>query len=321
MSGVAKPIGLTDTSEFPTLDLPQPDWTENYCFVCYDPATEIGLWTHLGRAPFDRTLWRELTMIYLPSGERLVEKSYGRTETDRGPGAACLSFQCEEPWQRWRMTRDGNVRRTTAAALDGAMVGDGAQERAAFELTVVPRSPAWDWGEVEDAHGWGKLHYEQLCTVTGMFVLGGEEIVFDGAGLRDDTRGPRDFTVFESHIWAWANFPSGRGFILLQLIIGGETLDRVVVIEDGNLRPERLRNRPVLADRSHGDEPYVLDLGQDQITAELLHPLPNGFAGANDICIGYDPAVVEAANFETFTRFEWDGEIGYGLTQRAVKER
>jgi hypothetical protein len=37
--------------------------------------------------------------------------------------------------------------------------------------------------------------------------------------------------------------------------------------------------------------------------------------------MGYDPAVVETANFEAFTKFTWDGEVGHGLTQRSVKER
>lgn len=318
---IAPPAGLETASEFPARELPDATWTENYCFVAYDPAAEIGLWSHLGRAPFDQTLWRELTMVYLPTGERLVDKSYGRTEGERGPGAACMQFRCAEPWTRWKMTRDGAALRATASELDSSMAGDRARERLAFDLDVTAVAPVWDWGAVEDAHAWGKLHYEQLCDVTGTFAIGGEQISFNGQGLRDHTRGPRDFTVFESHIWAWANFPSGRGFILLQLIIDGEALDRAVLVEDGALRPVKMGNRPVLAERSNGRDPYVLELEGELIEAELLHELPNGFAGANDICIGYDPAFVETANFETFTRFTWDGEVGYGLTQRAVRER
>ena len=94
---------MNDDSEFPARQWPEvPLWTENYCYVCYDPVAEIGVWTHLGRAPFDPTLWRELSMVFLPTGERLVNKGYGRSETDRGPGGATLSFECIEPWQQWR---------------------------------------------------------------------------------------------------------------------------------------------------------------------------------------------------------------------------
>jgi hypothetical protein len=321
MSRLATPSGLTDASEYPAVQLPDPSWTENYCFVCYDPATEIGLWSHLARAPFDHTLWRELSMIYLPGGDRLVNKSYGRTETDRGPGGASLSYQCLEAWNSWRMRRDGAVARHTEAELDSATATDRAQERAIFDLEATGRAPVWDWGEVEDEHGWGKLHYEQLCHVTGTLTLAGAEIAFDGAGLRDHTRGPRDFTVFQKHIWAWANFPDGRGFILLQLLVGGQELTRAAAFDGERLEATTLHNRPLLDSRANGRDPYVLELGERRIEAELLHTLPNGFAGANDICIGYDPRLVQAANFESFTRFTWDGEVGFGLTQRAIKER
>jgi hypothetical protein len=262
-------------------------------------------------------------MIYLTSGERLVAKGYGRTEADNGPGGACMTFRCEEPWNRWLIRRDGNVLRTTERALDTGTMGDGPQERAIFDLELTGRLPVWDWGEVEDEHGWGKLHYEQLCDVRGTFVLGGETIRFDGQGLRDHTRGPRNFTVFSKHIWAWANLPSGSGFILLQLIVAGQELARTVLFDsDGTQQAVTLRNRPLLEARSGGRDPYFLDLGaHGTIEAEQLQTLPNGFAGANDICIGYDPRVTEAANFESFTRFTWDGEVGYGLTQRAIKER
>ena len=50
------------------------------------------------------------------------------------------------------------------------MLFDRAHERVAFELTWQGDGPVWDWGEVEDAHGWGKLHYEQLARVHGTEV-------------------------------------------------------------------------------------------------------------------------------------------------------
>jgi hypothetical protein len=318
------PEGLEQSSEFPAPASEWPEmplWTENMCFVAYDPGSEIGLWSHLGRAPFDLTLWRELTMIYLPSGDRLVNKSYGRTETERGPGAACLSYECVEPWNLWRSRRDGPVGRMTEEQLDRSMATDRAQERAGFDLEWRPLSPIWDWGEVEDEHRWGKTHYEQLARVTGQFVIGGEEFAFDGAGLRDHTSGARDFTVFSGHIWAWANFPSGRGFILLQVIVDGNDLTRAVLLEDGKLTSVPMHNRPIISDRSQGRDDYELELGDHRIGVELLHTLPNGFAGPNNICIGYDPEVVETANFESFSRFTWEGEVGHGLTQRSVKER
>jgi hypothetical protein len=313
-------MSLPTESEFPAREWPDvPLWTENYCYVCYDPQTEIGVWTHLGRAPFDPTLWRELSMIFLPTGERLVNKGYGRTETDRGPGAATLSYECVEPWNEWRSRRDGAAIRTTVKDLDSGMLLDRAHERVAFDLTWRGQGPVWDWGEVEDAHGWGKLHYEQLATVAGTVTVGNEMIPFQGTGLRDHTRGPRDFTVVESHLWSWGSFPSGRGFMVLQVNVAGQSLTRAVTVDDGILTPRTLQNSPVLSSRAECADPYVLDFGEDRVGADLLHMLPNGFEGPNDICLGYDPGVTKTANFEGFSRFEWDGEVGYGLTERSVR--
>ncbi|MCV7412395.1 hypothetical protein AWC05_17425 [Mycobacterium florentinum] len=312
---------LEPEREFPAQSYPDniPLWTENYCFVAYDPTRQIGLWTHLGRAPFDSTLWRELSIVYVPNGERLVNKGYGRSETARGPGGATMAFECVEPFRQWRMSRDGGSVRTTVDRLYNGTVGDQRHERVGFDLTVDCCGGVWDWGEVEDAHRWGKLHYEQLVGVKGTVTVGGEAIPFDGQGLRDHTSGARDFTIFSSHIWSWANFPSGRGFILLHLVVNGQYLTRAVIQQDGVIRGVEMHNSPVLTDRSQHADPYVLELGEHRIAAEILHPFPNGFDGPNDICIGYDPTITATANFENLSRFEWDGEIGYGHTERSIR--
>jgi hypothetical protein len=258
-------------------------------------------------------------MIFLPTGERLVNKGYGRGETDRGPGGATLSYECVEPWNEWRSRRDGAAIRTTVKDLDSGMLFDRAHERVAFDLTWHGQGPVWDWGEVEDAHGWGKLHYEQLATVGGTVTVADEVIPFAGTGLRDHTRGPRDFTVVERHLWSWGSFPSGNGFMVLQVNVAGQSLTRAVTLEDGVLTPRTLHNSPVLSSRAGSTDPYVVDFGEDRVSADLLHMLPNGFEGPNDICLGYDPDVTRTANFEGFSRFEWNGEVGYGLTERSVR--
>jgi hypothetical protein len=75
----------------------------------------------------------------------------------------------------------------------------------------------------------------------------------------------------------------------------------------------------VLTSREQCGDPYVLELEEHRIGGEILHLLPNGFEGPNDICLGYDPGVTATANFEGMSHFEWDGEIGYGLTERSVR--
>jgi hypothetical protein len=307
-------------SELPARNWPDVSlWTENYCYVCYDPASEIGVWTHLGRAPFDPTLWRELSMVFLSTGERLVHKGYGRGGSDTGPGAATLFYECVEPWKLWRSRRDGAAIRTTVKDLEAGLLSDRAHERVAFNLRWEGISPVWDWGEVDAAAGFGKLHYEQLTRVRGTVTVGGQEIAFNGTGLRDHTRGPRDFSVVRNHIWAWASFPSGRGFMLLQVNVDGGSVTRAVTLDGGRLVEQTLANQPVLSSLAQSGDSYVLELGDLRISAELLHLHPNSFDGPTDICLGFDPAVSTTALFEAFSRFEWDGEVGYGLTERSLR--
>ncbi|HEV7534198.1 MAG TPA: hypothetical protein VGP90_01110, partial [Acidimicrobiia bacterium] len=107
--------------------------------------------------------------------------------------------------------------------------------------------------------------------------------------------------------------------IVLQVNVDGQSLTRAVTVEGGEIVPQTLANSPVLSSRSACGDPYVLELGEHRIGAEILHLLPNGFEGPNDICLGYDPSVTTTANFEGMSRFEWDGEIGYGLTERSLR--
>ena len=107
--------------------------------------------------------------------------------------------------------------------------------------------------------------------------------------------------------------------MVLQVNVDGQSLTRAVTLDKGELTPQVLANQAVLTARSEAADPYVLELGEHRIRGEILHLLPNGFDGPNDICLGYDPAVTSAANFEAMSRFEWDGEVGYGLTERSLR--
>lgn len=318
----APPPGFAEASELPARTFEdEAGWTENYCYVAYDPASEIGIWSHLGRATFEPTLWRELSILYLPTGERLMTKGYGRAETERGPGGASLSYTCEEPWNRWTTRLDGAAVRATEAQLDGAVMGDAVHEPVAYELDWRAAGPVLELGEAMQGQSWGNVHYEQLCGVRGTVRHSGTEVAFDGVGIRDHTRGPRDFGAVLRHVWANAVFPSGRGFILIDVEVEGHRLSRAVLLEDGVLRAAEVRGAPFLTSHADGSASYEMQLGDARITAEILHNMPYGFAGCNDVVLGYDPAVVTHSLFEGFTRFTWDGETGHGLTERTLRER
>src|SRR4051812_42923939 len=158
------PAGYATEDEFPIREIPDtPLWSENYCYPAFDTANGIGFWMHLGRTPADRSLWRELVVLYLPSGELLLVKGYGRGATERGPGGTTLSFQCEEPWNRWTTRLDGVGVVTTRERLDRGLATDGVHVPVSFELDWQGLGPIWEMGEEMRKQSWGQLHYEQLC--------------------------------------------------------------------------------------------------------------------------------------------------------------
>jgi hypothetical protein len=98
-----------------------------------------------------------------------------------------------------------------------------------------------------------------------------------------------------------------------------------MITEDGkeNVAVELLET-PLLSHHSEHDQPYVLrfrtpDGHEHRVAAELLHNFPFGFMGISEIALGYDPEASSHCLFEAQTRFDWDSEIGYGLTERSIR--
>lgn len=281
------------------------------------------MWTHLGRAPFDPTLWRELMIIFLPGGELICAKNYGRRALDNGPAAAAMSFRCEDPWNRWSSTYDGAAIVSDRAALERSLLTDAVRVRAGFSFTWEALSPVWEMGEEMRKQSWGHLHYEQLCTVTGTVHHRGEEIAFNGHGLRDHTRGPRDFAPVERHCWLYGVFPSGKGFVVIDVTTGPRMSRGMILDPDGSITEATVESAPLLTKRDEADEDWELrlrtDAGPAVITGQIQANWPGGFGLPSEVLFGFDPGYASHALFEGWSRLEWDGEIGHGLTERTIK--
>lgn len=314
------PAGYVDADEGPATSFPSvPLWTENYCNMAYDAERQVGLWLHLSRQNYDPTLWREIAIVYLPSGQRVVTKNYGRSESPRGPGAATLHFEYIEPWNLWTTTLDGAGIRTTEQAMQDRAVPDGLHEQMRLRLDWQALTPIWDMGAQMREQSWGHTHYEQLCRVRGQIDLGATSVQFDGTGIRDHTRGPRDYGEAQHHIWAHGVFPSGRCFIVIDVVGVHNRICRAVLFEDGKFTEVEPGEQPMLSAREQGSQPYELSLGGTRISGEVLHNTPLGLVDTNDVLLGFDAAHATHCLFEGMSRFTWDGETGYGLTERLLK--
>jgi hypothetical protein len=316
------PAGYSDADELPATEWPEIElWSENYFFCSWDPSAELGIWLHLGRMPNDPTLWREMIFFYLPDGTILNGKSYGRHQSESGPGSGTLTFECVEPWNRWRQNFDGVLVRSDFEKLDRGLLELGIYVPAALQLEWRPLAPIFEMGTEMQKQAWGHTHYNQLGRLVGSVRCEDKEVDFDGVGVRDHTRGPRDFRKFVWHCWHHGVFEDGRGFMVVDAMADGDNrLERAMVLSDGEITEVGIIESGALSSREDGYRDYEIRFeGQEPIKAHVLHNNPMGFAADNEITYGHDPEVSTHHLFEGFTRFKWDGVVGHGLTERSLR--
>lgn len=317
---------LTDADEFPHPVYDQPLWSENYLTQAYDPDTDVGVYMHLSRTPFNPNVWLENFTVYLPGRRLLVYRGYGPNVSTDGAGGACLNWTCVDPYVHWIKRFEGGVQDTTYDELMTGPLKDGIHIGCSMELDVRSTSHVFDMGDVSGQEWGAKMHYEQHFETTGTIAFGNEVVEFTGTGLRDHSLGGRDLSKMSSHNWHSGNFPDGRGFNFS--IVGWREADKshsvgVVTTPDG-IQMATVVNEPLIRAESEIWDPYEMVLRTEDgvehvITAEVLSVMPHSLVGPNEIAYGNHTGT-EASHLllDCQTRYVWDGVVGFGLTERTV---
>jgi hypothetical protein len=307
---------------------PIPGASENFWLTAYDRDNQIGIWTHLGRTSWDPYLWREIVVVYLPSGDFLLSKCFGRHETRLGPGAATLSMTFTEPWNSGVVTMDGAAVQVSREEAQRGRCGEGEHLPVHFELSWNAFGPPWVLHQKElDGQSWADCHYEQLLTVDGTLTYGDQHLQIRATGMRDHSRGARDLLGIPRHTDVNCVLrDSGRGFLAVELPLDGGGISRAVIIDDGRLvDAELVRNTAMLSSVDGAEEPFELELrwagGQSTIHAEIVQNMPMGFVGQSEFILGLDRHIAYTVLNEAFVRFTWDGEVAYGLVERSFRHR
>jgi hypothetical protein len=317
-------LEAADELSHPVADVPL--WSENYLSHAAFPASGAGLWLHQCRPAYDHDLWEEIAVVYLPGDRFLVAKGAGPARGDEGPWGAALRYRCVEPFAEWTKTFRGAARLVTGEHLRSGPLTDGLSVGVHLETTWRALGPAFDWDVSELSWADDRSHYEQHCSVAGFLAFEGEQIELDGTGLRDHSWGPRDLSRIGRHIWAHAQFPGGRSFMIFHHVApDGSVVSHVVLDAGGGLHPAELVGPAPLLDREdeagHGYE--LTFRGRDGATAtleaEVRQVATLGVTGMSEVVIGRPEPPASHLLFEGHTRFAWDGETGYGLTERTVR--
>jgi hypothetical protein len=193
-----------------------PNWSETMYFGAWSPADEVGIWTHMGVVPEDSSMWWAQVFALLPDGVVLVDRSFGRPASNRGPQTGNLKIECVEPGQRWRLRFDGagEISSTDALAAGGT-VGAGIATPFFFDLEFDAVVPVYDiHAAMRSELDWnvGTIHHEQGFAITGTLKALGKTWSMSGSGIRDHSVGPRDFGAYgdQGHIWNYIVWPEQR---------------------------------------------------------------------------------------------------------------
>ena len=138
------PFGIDPEVELPQARQPVQNWTEYCYFFGYDPDAGMGVSIHIGREPTDTSIWRGTLGIYLPNGELLVAKYFGRDGGDRGPGAGPLRVRCVGPMRTWSAEFNGLATRVSRTSIMTRAFSDAPAELASFHLVFQGVGPFWD---------------------------------------------------------------------------------------------------------------------------------------------------------------------------------
>lgn len=300
-----------------------PLWTENYAWVCYDPAVGVGVMAHLGRTPFDPRLWRGTAVAFLPGGGLRAARTVGRPAAPEIAGNGALALTCVRPFERWNLRFDGAARPTDRADVARRLVPDIDLELLRLDLDFQALAPVWDLGAAMGNQDWGHAHHEQAGRYTGTVTTGADTHTLDCTGFRDHTTGPRDFGRFRRTFWSHGEFPSGRVFCVLRIWDEQDnvSLNQGFVYDGTRLRPAVPGELPTLTDPDGSPHRVTVCFDADgpvEITGEVVHSTAFALHEPNDLAIGTDHArpgtkvIVEAP-----TRYEWDGEVGWGWLERS----
>ena len=303
-------------------------WSESAQFTCYDPASGVAAYVHWGL--LEREVWEALFALYLPNGEIMVS----RTFAPRVEGQPMRTGECElypiKPLESWRLRYDGFLRRVTMLDLSKGPLTDGPGDRTKVDLVGTGIAPVFGKGmrlnpdemEPQDnnlAVSGSGLHLEQTMRVTGTVEIHGEVINFDAVGHRDHSCGPRH----NAHMWreSWVNgvFPDGRAFHCVQVFCTARPTYFMGKLWDGKeLHPISDYSGPLQTGTLGEPRDYTVSFTcqgkREVITGELLGVMPmtlmpqGMYAGTLD-------GKVDLAS-EGPARWVWDGQVGYGWTER-----
>ena len=312
----------------------ESNFNESAYYNFYDRGQRLGGFIRLGNRANEG--YAEMTAcMYLPDGT--VGFMFQRPEIKNNDAhdAGGAKFEVVKPFERHRVSYHGKlcVLKNPLEMADPAKAfKTNPYSKAALEIDYVATSPGWG-GELREKVGdqwvspkpsgnpeaqFAKGHLEQLGHATGKLVLttdGNErEFKIDALGLRDHSWGPRYWQAPKFYRWLTMNFDEELG-----------AMATITVNRDGSERPGGFiarKGRPF----QHIVKVDVQTefAGEQQLHDKIKATCHTADGGAPIVITGKVLSMIPLRNrragivtriAEGMTEWNWDGKIGYGLSE------
>ena len=313
---------LLPTDEFPHAPTGERHFNESVYMNAFDHVRGMGGWMRIGNRVNEG--YAELSVcLYLPDGRIACQFQRPGIDANDRFDAGGLSVTVVEPLQRLQMRYTGEL----MVVRDPSLLRD--PRRLFAEAARVQADVLWNHEGTSPLHGgipeddtmptlYGRDfslgHFNQHTRVLGHLRLGEEHWPIDGYGWRDHSWGPRYWQNILFDRLYMANFGADRGLMLLKIANRDGQVRRGGVLQVDH-DYEEIQDLDLFNEWTAARDPvrFVLTVRTARrkavIRGEILNcaPLRNRREENGEM--------LESRIAECFTRLEWDGRTGYGMTE------
>jgi len=288
----------------------------------FDTKTRVGGWMRLGNRVNEG--YAELSVcLYLPDGRIACQFLRPPIAHNDRFDAGGLSYSVIEPFRKVSMAYEGElliVDDPEALRDPQKLFATGARLPGYAGWTHEAESPIHGGEPTNEAiqtmygRDFSLGHFNQHGRVRGEIRVGDESWTIDGHGWRDHSWGPRYWQAIYYYRLFIANFANGDGFMLLKITDrSGRSRRLGVLLVDG--RYEEITDMDIATDWTEAKDPARVRIGvrsanrKAVITGEILRlaPLRNRRKAGDEVLV--------SRIAEGYTRFDWNGREGYGMTE------
>ena len=301
---------------------PETNFNESVYTNGFDMHSRVGGWMRLGNRVNEG--YAELSVcLYLPDGRIACQFLRPPIAHNDAFDAGGLCYQVLEPLKKVSMTYEGDLiivddpdalREPQALFATGPRLPGRVSWVHEAESPVHGGEPSDDTMQTMYGRDFSRGHFNQHGRVRGEIRVGDESWAIDGRGWRDHSWGPRYWQVIYYYRLFIANFPNGDGFMLLKITDSeGVARRQGVLLVDG--RYEEVTDLDVATEWTEQKDPRRVHLTvrtanrRVAITGDVikLAPLRNRRKA--------DGETLVSRIAEGYTRFIWDGQEGFGMTE------